>query len=1431
MHTPALLAAACSLPLFAVSAAGANDRNLLANPSFERGIENWRFWEQFPGEPSGRVDTSAGKFGRASFRVENPGRGGANLFSDNVPCEPGKPYTISVYVRTKGIAKAGITAWAIAEDAEATIAYSIGSAVTLPPDEMPVFTRFRHMFITPPDCRYVRAHLTCTGGTVWWDAVQIERGAGRAAGTYEDADVLAERAKLAEGAPRNLLPNSSFETGATGWRLWQQVPGESTGEAEPAPGAVGARAYHVVNRGTKGSNFFNEGVRCEPGQTYTLSLYVKTRNSHGVKVAAWALDAGGKTISYGVDEPVPVPATTGKFVRITKAFRAPADAARLRAHLICNGGEVWWDAVQLEAGPNATEYVDGPTLSRHWTEAVDYANAVVREARARDLMQQVDRLATYRSKRPGDADAAREALSDVTTLMQVHDQLPDYVNTDYTATNTRLAAAEEALSAAFKQLTGRTPSHEPWRPKLNPHMSKQELYREFMIFPIMAYELLNGKTSWDVIEPFGWRAISWMHARGFERPDGGFDFTEMTRRVEKLREHGYHTVFELTPYAGGMISRLEKECGEDAYFHNADGEWSPRAHCHDVINIWHPRVRDGFIDYFRAMGKALRGVPHALAYELINEPSMQIARKREGGDQYDYDHLGFGGYSKPARAAWSKWLTAKYGTIDGLNTKWGAKYAAFADVPPPGDTKPPAPSDSRTRHPIAAIVDFHRFRAESYTRYYAGLLTALHEGDPVHAVMSEFCGLAPDRKEAGLDYLDMACNAEWDIFGTHDWPGHRPAVLSLYAASMNRYAKRPHWEDEFIWSQWERKGTPEPVMRAANERNLWRQIAYGKRGIILFNLSNEWAHTKPGNWNNSILNVEADYQIPRYSTGIFPVIERKVTAFKEAVLDTELTNQGLAILRPTTSSYAAAPDRLTRSDATAIAGRLLTRHWMPLFVPEECILDGREDLSKLRVVIAPYATHVAAGIEEKLLAWVRDGGVLICSGPLGLFDELGAPMGKLMRDVFGIDELKYDQGANAWRVAKRRERQTVREIAEYVFEAAHGHGRVWLSIAPLGRTKAYDAMREPLAEAFPVQPITCDVTQKLELILRNTGDDQHYLFATNLDPRSRLDTTVLLPGKCSEVVDLCIEGGSAVPVQRTPLSVRIPLHLAPGKGVVFKLGKLERPTTEEERRLRGQLAADRERLFEALLARAAKPASSPLASARQESGLHFARLAKAGGDMEAAKHFVECAGVVPEGRERAAVPRLAEGPALDGDLADWRGARWQHISSRRKVFGQTDGDADASARFALGRLDDTLYLAVEVRDDVVRNEQRTDTLWQEDCLEVFLDLMADGEATAGEYGLDDFQFFLAASGKQQVQTKQDGVACEFEVRKTKRGYRVEAAFDLRRMGLVPANGTLIGFDLAIDDTDGGPERESQLAWRGTARNFRDTRGFARTRIE
>ncbi|MBT3285738.1 MAG: family 14 glycosylhydrolase [Victivallales bacterium] len=1403
-------------------------RNLLANPSFEEDLSGWRFWRQFPEECAGDIDREAARFGKASFKVTNPGRGGANLYSENVPCEPGKPYTISVYVRTDGVAKAGLTAWGLAEDGETTITHGIGGTVRLPPDELRGFTRFRHMFITSENCHFVRAHLTCNGGTVWWDAVQIEEGAGRDAGPYEDAQVLAEQARVGKDASRNLLPNSSFEISIAGWQLWQQLPGESTGEVEQATGATGEKAFHIANRGTKGSNFFNEGVLCKPGETYTLSAYVMTRNSSGVRVASWALDAGGRTISYAVGEAVDVPASTGSLVRVTKTFEAPAEAARLRAHLICNGGEVWWDAVQLEHGPNATEYVDGPELPRHWEEAAAYAKAVVREARARDLMQQVDRLMRYRSRAVPAAEDARQVLADAAMLMQADNQVPDYVNLDPLALNAKLAAAESALTSAFRDLTeGREPSHAPWQPKLPPQVGKQQLFREFLIFPIMSGHLLGGKASWDVLEPFGWRALSIMHSRGFERPDGSFDFSSMLKSVDLLREHGYHTVFELTPYTGGMMQRLETELGEDAFFHNAEGEWSPRSHCHDVINIWHQQVRSDYANCFRAMGEAMHGVPNVLAYELINEPSMQIAKPKEGGDQYDWQGIGFGGYSGQARVAWTAWLQAKYGAIEKLNQQWGREYGAFGDVSPPADTAPPAPSDSRTRHPVADIVDFHRFRAESHTQFYAGHLRALHEGDPKHAVMSQFCGLAPDRKEAGLDYLDMACRAPWDIFGTHDWPGDRPAVLSLYAASMNRYAKLPHWEDEFIWSQWETKGTPEPVMRAANERNLWRQIAYGKRGIILFNLADEWAHTKPNNWNNSILNVEVDYQIPRYSTGIFPVIERKVNAFKEAVLDTELANQGVAILRPTTSSYGAAPNHTTRREASALASWLLPRHWMPFFVPEECILDGREDMTAVRVLIAPYATHVMAGLEESILAWVEAGGTLICSGPFGLFDEYGTPQGRLMARAMGIDQLDFSAQDGVWQIAKQSGRGNVRTIGEGVLAATYGQGKVWLSVAPLSKTAGLAALREPLLAALSVQPITCDITEGLELVLRRRDDGRHYLFATNLNPRQKVDTTVLLPGRCGEVVDLCVEGGATVPAKQEDLAVRIPLYLAPGKGVVFSLGKWTKLNRNEERRLRDALVVARQRQFDTLLAVVGKPASTPLASARRQMAHSFALMAREADDLDSTRHYVECSGPASRTGAGLTVPHLANAPGIDADLAEWRSAKWSRIGSGRKVLGKTSGDDDLSARFALGRHSGRLFLALDVRDDAVRNTQSDETLWQEDCLEVFFDLMEDGDQTGGRYGFDDIQFFLAVGGRQHVQAKQVGMLSKFRAKRSATGYTLEAEFDLAKMGVVLEKGLLIGFDIAVDDADGEPMREAQITWRGTAANHRDTRQFGR----
>lgn len=53
------------------------------------------------------------------------------------------------------------------------------------------------------------------------------------------------------------------------------------------------------------------------------------------------------------------------------------------------------------------------------------------------------------------------------------------------------------------------------------------------------------------------------------------------------------------------------------------------------------------------------------------------------------------------------------------------------------------------------------------------------------------------------------------------------------------------------------------------------------------------------------------------------------------------------------------------------------------------------------------------------------------------------------------------------------------------------------------------------------------------------------------------------------------------------------------------------------------------------------------------------------------------------------------------------------------------------------------------------------------------------------------------------------------------GYTVEVAIPWSNLGINPNAGTYIGFDISVDDDDDGGNRDSQLAWKGTANNWQD----------
>lgn len=1135
---------AWSLPLLLLcleTATGAP--NLMPNGSFEEGGAGWTLWKEIPNESQGAVIHEGARRGGHCYKVTNRGHGGSNLYSDPVPVAPGVRYTLSVYVRTRQASHVAVAAWGIDADGE-TISYAIGGETAVP-DELPNWGRFEKTFFAPDDCVAVKAHLICNGGEAWWDGVMLE-AASEMSPWREGPSIHGP--KMPAG---NLLTNSSFEQGEEGWTLWRENPDESSGGPQVGSAFRGKMAFHVINRGAGGANLFSEGVPCKPNTSYTLSAYAKTKAGRNVRVAVWALAADGSTIKYGLDPVITLPRTTRDFQRFATTVVTPLNAVYLRAHLICNGGEVWWDCVQLEMGDDATDYRDGPKAAVEPASgreaAVGYARAIIREARLQDVLSQARRLVAYQpSGTPGLAEAQKALAAATLRVKRVFRGLegpyrvPDYEHFDYEHINNLISDAQAALVAVWNALhVTPAPSFEAWRPKIPPHVDKRWLANELVIFPCFTRDyFFQGEGDWDILKPFGFRIVSgWWSASGSA---SGYNFANLDERIRICAEHGYKCDIAVTP---AMASQwLFPNLGEEVFLHTADGRWSKSGNCHDTSNIWHPRVLKLGNDFLHAFGEHYRDNDAVAAYELVNEPSLTVERRAHG---YEYKYLGPGGYSDQAKAAFRKWLKRQYGDIAALNARWRVDFASFDAVEPPIHMVPPAPTSEDEPVATGAIYDFQRFRSLSHANYFRDAIEALRSGDPERAISSQFISAPVSRKDSAVNLFEMATIPRWDLWGTHDWPGAGPGTACLFAYSMSRYAAAPLWEDEFIWSQWERRGTPEPVMRAATERNLWRQIAWGKRGISLFNLESEWLHDSPASWNNSMLNIEAERRVPRYSTGAIPMVERKANMLKDVLFRTEITNQELAILRPTSAILCAAPNGKANELAAKAGAYLLTRHWTPFYVPEEAISSGLEDLSRYKVIITPYAVCAPDSVQNRLLKWVKGGGHLVCLGPFGLFDPYGRPTRILLNACNVSARWKFNAQSGSWAAAPAAE----------TIQKSLGAGRLTLIPAELSPENE-EQLDAAIARSIPVQPVTTDA-EGVQLTLRKDAGGTYYLFAVNLSARKAKKGMLRLAGRFEAPVELSIAGHPHMPVELDEEVTRIPLLLDPGKAILVRLGKMQ----------------------------------------------------------------------------------------------------------------------------------------------------------------------------------------------------------------------------------------------------------------------------------
>lgn len=197
--------------------------------------------------------------------------------------------------------------------------------------------------------------------------------------------------------------------------------------------------------------------------------------------------------------------------------------------------------------------------------------------------------------------------------------------------------------------------------------------------------------------------------------------------------------------------------------------------------------------------------------------------------------------------------------------------------------------------------------------------------------------------------------------------------------------------------------------------------------------------------------------------------------------------------------------------------------------------------------------------------------------------------------------------------------------------------------------------------------------------------------------------------------------------------------------------------------------------------------------------------------------------------------RLMPGVRVDGRLSEWGGGlpmRLDNAGQNIMGGGRWMGPADLSGRFAVAYDDRNLYIAGEVRDDQVVNDQSGILIWNGDCVQFFIDADPEGDSAVRSYNEDDFHLGVSpgTDGRRPGwvfwQPAGGRARATLGMERTGDGYTFEIAIPLSILNLSPAPGRMIGFGITLSDSDAPKEVKTQLS-NADANAWRDPGGLGR----
>jgi len=434
-------------------------------------------------------------------------------------------------------------------------------------------------------------------------------------------------------------------------------------------------------------------------------------------------------------------------------------------------------------------------------------------------------------------------------------------------------------------------------------------------------------------------------------------------------------------------------------------------------------------DVLTRLSQHLSPTPHLYAFEPNNEPGM--------GAKPDAAF----GYNDTTIGDFRKWLLARHADIAGVNRALGTAFTSADDITPP---KPEEMQTIDTGDPRRALwaewIEFRCQLMETMHRSDYEALRAVSEKPVFDRTAGDgmnWCGVPGS---GALMAARQDRRSLWhDALGSHVIS---PFLLD-YQVAMSR-GKRIV-QSEYYWSTF---GGPSDGLRyrfggnfmhpyqdndarnfAAVGRNFWKAISRGNDLFTLYfaNPTNVYAQYDEGYWGaHAAYWGDQSFKAMTYAMKVYP---REINALRGELLGAHHLPQ-VGILEPwasivhTFGTPIGDDVRDVQYEAEAIHRSLLMAHTQVDVVGEWRLQDDARQAAPEGasgsamaegippVLVVPYGLFLSKATQGWLVNWVREGGVLLCTGPAGSDDELGKPSCELLQAAFDTLEISRGDGAS-----------------------------------------------------------------------------------------------------------------------------------------------------------------------------------------------------------------------------------------------------------------------------------------------------------------------------------------------------------------------------------------------------------------------------------